>query len=121
MTKIRKLTISEYKPGRFEYLMNEPFARDAWGYLSDPVSIQQMLCATVRGLPAIQPLLDEIESKFAQVFKSETYPDEEITILFNNMIKQIMEMHGFRHSACGLCRGGRFFKSSGLYTKGKQE
>ena len=67
--------------------------------------------------PAIEPLLSDIESRFEESLASSEYPDEEIAVLVNNMIKQILEMRGFEHMACWLCRQGRYFKSSGVYRK----
>ncbi len=115
LVKSKKIDISEYVPGRFAYLMGESFALEAWDYLSEPSRVERMIHATRRGAPAIEPLLQELETEFAHVLKSESYPPQEITVFFNNMIKQLMEMHGFVHAACGLCPGGRYFRSSGMF------
>lgn len=115
--KRRPLDITRYNPGRFAYLMHEPFATFAWEYFSAPAQIDRMIDATEGGQPAIEPLLEEVESRFSEQLSSTHYPGEEIAIFFNNMIKQIMEMYDFEHAACGLCRGARFFRSSGFYRK----
>ncbi len=109
--------ISHYKPGRFEYLMKEPFAEELWHFLSDEMHIALMLRATGEGLPAIEYILDELEERFEECLKSEEYPEEEVGVFANNMIKQIMEYHGYAYSACGFCPSSRFINMSGVYQK----
>ena len=111
------MDISLYNPGRFAYLMEKPFAKELWAYLTDEKRLKLMLSATEKGKPAIEFFLSELESKFEEPLTSPEYPEEEVSVLVNNMIKQIMVMKGFEHLACGICRHGRFFQSSGLYTK----
>lgn len=103
-----------YTPGRFAYLMENAFAGEMWAFLTDDSHLQQMLAAVAKGKLAIEPLLPEIEQRFAEPLASPFYPPEEVAVFVNNMIKQIMEQCGYEHSACGICRG-RFFKMSGVY------
>ena len=111
------IDINKYKPGRFAYLLEEPFAEDLWNFLACDKRINLMILAIKEGKPAIEPFLSELESKFDKFFSSTDYPDEEICILANNMIKQLLEMKGYEHVACGICHHGKYFKSSGLYQK----
>lgn len=111
------LSIKSYKPGRFNYLMNEEFALNLWNYLSDKMQIDKMLEATKEGLPAIKHFLTELEIEFKEYLESNKYPAEEVAIFANNMIKHIMENHGYQHSACGICPTAKYVRSSGIYTK----
>ncbi len=111
------MDIKNYKPGRFAYLMDKPFAQKMWQFLAAEERVDLMLSATTAGKPAIAPFLDELESRFGEHLDSSDYPDEEIHVLANNMIKQIMDIKGYEHLACGLCPQGRFIKMSGLYQK----
>jgi len=106
-----------YTPGRFAYLMEEPFTAELWAFLNEAASIRAMTRATANGQPAIAPLLPDIEQRFAGHLASPRLPAEEVAVLTNNMIKQIMESRGYEHAACGICRNSRFFKSSGLYRR----
>ncbi len=111
------IDIKNYTPGRFAYLINKPFAQKMWRFLAADNRVELMLSATAAGKPAVEPFLDELESLFGEHLDSPDYPDEEIHVLANNMIKQIMELKGYEHLACGLCPQGRFIKISGLYQK----
>jgi hypothetical protein len=113
------IDINKYIPGRFSYLMKESFTKDIWNYLSCDERIIQMVTAIKKGKPAIEPFLSEIETKFKSYFSSEKYPDEEVCVLTNNMIKQILELYGFENIACGPCPHGKFFKTSGMFQKKK--
>lgn len=103
-----------YTPGRFAYLMENAFAGDLWAFLTNDSHLQQMLASVAKEKPAIEPLLPEIELRFAEPLASPLYPPEDVAVFINNMIRQIMEQCGYEHSACGICRG-RFFTMSGLY------
>ena len=109
------MDIGNYRPGRFEYLMKEPFVRELWAYLTGSGSIHAMIAATKRGEPAIMPLISEIERQFAEELTSSAYPEDDVVVLVNNMIKQIMEQNGYEHAACGICRATNIIKSSGIY------
>ena len=111
-----KLDISQYKPGRFEYLMKEPFASELWEFLADEVQIEKMLRATKEELPAIEYFLEELEERFEEHLKSGQHPEEEVATLANNMIRQIMEHHGYTYSACGFCFSANYIKMSGVYS-----
>ncbi|MDA3800256.1 MAG: hypothetical protein PF692_14405 [Kiritimatiellae bacterium] len=110
------LDISIYTPGRFSYLMNEPFAEELWNFISDETQIEKMTLATAQGLPAIEFFLNELEMRFDVHLKSENYPKEDVGILANNMIKQVMQHNGYVYTACGLCPAGKYIKMSGVYT-----
>jgi len=110
------LDIKLYKPGRFEYLMEKPFAKELWEYLCAEERLNLMLSATVQGKPALCLFLNDIESRFKEHLSSPDHPEEEICTFANNMIKQIMEMRGYELVACGLCYG-MYFKSSGMYRR----
>ena len=111
------IDIKYYEPGRFSYLMAKPFVQELWNFLSNESRVKRMISASQDVKPAIWPFLADLESRFGEFFSSSEYPKEEICVLANNMIKQILEMQGFEHFACGLCRQGRYFKSSGVYRK----
>jgi hypothetical protein len=111
------LDIKAYKPGRFAYLMNLPFARELWGFLADDSRVQKMLFASNKGKPAIEPLLSEIENRFEEPLASKDYPGEEIAVFINNMIRQVLEMSGYELLACAKIPAGRYIKSSGLFCK----
>ncbi len=111
------MDIKHYKPGRFAYLMKNPFVKELWDYLTTEKRLKLMLLATEEGKPAIEFFLSELESQFEVYLTSPKYPEEEICVLVNNMIKQILTMQGYEHLACELCRHGRYFQSSGLYQK----
>ena len=114
---IPNLTLSSYKAGRFEYLLREPFARELWGYLSDKKSISLMLDAAGQGKPPLWPLLDHIENRFGTYIASDRFPDDDVEVMVNNMIKQIMEYAGYEHAACGMLRHARYIRLSGVYEK----
>lgn len=111
------IDINKYSPGRFTYLMKENFTQDLWDYLSSDTRISQMITAIKNNKPAIEPFLLDLESKFETCLSSKAYPDEEICILANNMIKQILELKGYEHIACGICPQAHFIKTSGMYQK----
>ncbi len=111
------LNIENYNPGRFSYLMNEEFTKDLWHFLSDRMQVNKMFSATKEGLPAIKHFLDDLEALFKDYLESDKYPEEEIAVFANNMIKHIMEKYGYQHSACGICPTAKYVKSSGIYTK----
>jgi len=111
------MDIKDYKSGRFSYLMDKPFAKDLWNFLSDDVRLNLMFSATKAGKPAIEFFLADLESQFGEALSFPEYPKEEVGVFVNNMIKQIMENRGFGHVACGICRNGRYIKSSGVYRK----
>jgi hypothetical protein len=110
------LDIKNYNPGRFAYLMEKPFANDLWRFLTDENRISLMISSSDSNELAIEPFLDDLESKFEHHLSSSDYPEEEIGVFANNMIKQILELNGYEHVACGRCKG-RFIKSSGLFQK----
>lgn len=109
--------ISTYKPGKFQYLMAEPFAEKLWGFLANKTSINLMVKAVMENKPAIYYLLETIEQSFDEQFTSQNFDLDEIAVFVNNMIKQIMELSGYSNTACGICRNARFIKSSGMYVK----
>jgi hypothetical protein len=110
------IDISNYKPGRFAYLMDELFAAELWKFLSDEKQTNKMFSAIEQGLPAIEFLHEELETKFEVHLKSADYPEEDVGIFANNMIKQILQYHGYTYVACGLCPAGKYIKMSGVYT-----
>jgi hypothetical protein len=111
------LDIKDYDPGRFTYLMDRPFARDLWEFLADDTRVQSMLGAANKGRPAIEPLLSDIESRFEECLSSPEFPDEEIAVFVNNMVKRILEMSGYELVACARIPAARYIKSSGLFGK----
>jgi len=114
---MKKIAFCSYSPGRFAYLMDEPFAKQVWEYLSDDKQVYRMIAATEKNIPAIQPLLPEIETRFGEYLSSPEFPGDDVMVMVNNMIKQLLEMRGYEHFACGICRDCTHFKSSGLYKK----
>jgi hypothetical protein len=111
------MDISFYKPGRFAYLAKEPFFSKLWDFVSSDASVRSMVEATKENKPAIYPLLVEIETQFEEPITSKAYREDDVQVLVNNMIKQILEMRGYMHIACGLCPQGRYIKQSGVYKK----
>jgi hypothetical protein len=109
--------IKNYKAGRFAYLMEKPFAKELWEYVASEKNVSAMLVAADSGKPAIEPLLADIESRFGPLLASAEYPDEEIEVFINNMIRQLCELSGYELVACGLVRSGKYIKSSGLFKK----
>lgn len=107
-------SILKYQPGRFIYLFEKPFGERLWSYLSAEPQVKVMIEAVKDGQPALKPLLDTIESEYEEHLASKDYPEEDVSVFINNMIKQILEHNGYEHVGCGLCRG-RFFKASGVY------
>jgi hypothetical protein len=110
------IDIKNYNPGRFTYLMEQPFVHDLWHFLTDENRIRLMVSATEFNKLAIEPFLAELESQFEKQLSNPDYPKEEISVFANNMIKQVLERNGYEYVACGRCEG-RFIKSSGLYRK----
>lgn len=106
-----------YKPGRFAHLMKKHFVREMWDYITDDSRVQTMIAASSEGKPAIGPVLSDIETRFEEHLASKEYPDEEIAVLVNNMLRQVLEKSGFKLIACALCPGARYIKSSGLFAK----
>lgn len=117
MTNTSTLHFSKYIPGKFEYLMKEPFTQELWNQLTNHVNMQLMIQAASENKPAIQYLLKNIENEFDNYLSSNNYPDGEVEVLINNMIKQIMMSMGYEHIACGFIREARYIKSSGIYSK----
>jgi hypothetical protein len=109
--------IKNYKAGRFAYLMEKPFAKELWEYVASEKNVSAMLVAADSGKPAIEPLLADIESRFGPLLASAEYPDEEIEVFINNMIRQLCELSGYELVACGLVRNSKYIKSSGLFKK----
>ncbi len=103
-----------YKPGRFAYLFEKQFGSKLWEFLSSPQQVQLMLEAVEQGRPAILPLLHIIEDEYEEHLSSSEYPQEEVAVFINNMVKQILESKGHEHIGCGLCRG-QYIKVSGMY------
>jgi hypothetical protein len=97
--------------------MEQPFAAELWHFLTSHKQISGMASATALGKPAIVPLLDEIASRFGAQCESPEFPPEEVTVFINNMIKQIMERSGYKYVGCGIIRGSRHFKNSGVFEK----
>ncbi len=112
------MNIEQYRPGRFAYLMNESFVGELWAYLTRPESIQAMIEATGERKPAIMPIAGEIEERFKDELTSSAYPDDDVVVLVNNMIKQILDLHGYEHAACGICHGTSIIRSSGVFRPG---
>ncbi|MFW5785485.1 MAG: hypothetical protein ACOCW1_04795 [Chitinispirillaceae bacterium] len=104
----------QYRPGRFSYLFQKPFGERLWNYLSAEPQVQVMIEAVKDSQPALKPLLDTIECEYEEHLASKEYPEDDVSVFINNMIKQILEHHGYEHVGCGLCRG-RFFRASGVY------
>ncbi len=115
------LDINTYSPGRFAYLMETPFAKNLWAFLTDARNLRLMLSAAESGKPAIFHLHREIESRFGHDLASTDYRDDDAVVLVNNMIKQIMIKCGYEHIACGILKDGKFIKSSGVYAKRNDE
>ncbi len=111
------LDIKTYSPGRFAYLMESPFAKNLWAFLTEACNLRLMLSAVESGKPAISSLHKEIESRFGPDLASTEYRDDDAVVLVNNMIKQIMAKCGYHHIACGIFRDAKFIKSSGVYAK----
>ncbi len=111
------LPLSLYDPGRFDYMMQTRFARKAWEMIANKEAIEQMKAATHENKAAIVPLLPHIETAFARELTSGEFAGDDAQVMINNMIKQVMEMHGYEHRACGLCPGADIFRSSGVYRK----
>ena len=115
MTDIPILQFASYNPGKLSYLLKEPFTKELWEHLTDKNRIHLMIKATNENKPAISYLLNEIEERFSLHLGSKQFPEEDVGILVNNIIKHIMEQMGFGHIACGLIPTARFINSSGLY------
>ena len=113
----KSLTISDYKAGRFTYIMKDDWAIELWDFLSNPEQIISMITATNENKPAIFPLLSRIEKQFRPYLQSSKYNEDDAVVFVNNMIKQIMEYQGYEHSACGLCPQADIIKVSGLYRR----
>jgi hypothetical protein len=116
MKDIPILHFSSYKPGRLEYLSVEPFVKELWEHLTNSERIHSMIKATSENKPAIAYLLAEIEERFGLHLSSKKYPEEDVGVLINNIIKHIMEQMGYEHIACGLFPTARYINSSGLYS-----
>lgn len=97
--------------------MDTSFARNAWAMIANETAIELMKDAAEQNRASILPLLPQIETTFASELTSGEFADDDAQVLINNMIKQVMEMHGYEHLACGLCPGAKIFRSSGVYRK----
>ncbi len=111
------IDITEYEPGRFAYLMKEPFAKELWDFLSNQERLDKMMAAIAEGKPAIYPILHDLEKQFGSFLESDKYPEDDVGVLANNMMKQLLDMHGYEHIACGLCPQAKYIKHSGVYAK----
>ncbi len=106
-----------YKPGKFGYLMEEPFAVEIWNFLKTRKNIQALIDSTAQKKPAIDLLLPQLESYFGAFLDSANKSNDDIPTMVNNMIKQIMDHLGYEHTSCSLYPKARFIRSSGMYEK----
>ncbi|NLE01490.1 MAG: hypothetical protein GX640_16610 [Fibrobacter sp.] len=97
--------------------MDNPFASEIWDFLATEENIALMISSTEEKKAAITKLVEKIEEKFEGPLSSKEYPQDEIGVFINNMIKQIMEHLGYSHIGCGLCPG-KYIRASGLYERG---
>lgn len=115
--KIPELPFTSYIGGHFEYLLKEPFAEEIWTYFTKHDNIQLMLDALKENKPPLWYHLDYIESHYGQYIESTEFPDDDVEVMINNMIKQIMDKLGYEHIACGMLRHAKYIKLSGVYKK----
>lgn len=106
-----------YQPGRFEYLMNEPFAVEIWNYLKTERIIELMINSTKQKRPAVDLFLSELESSYGEFLNSGKGINDDPIVMVNNMIKQIMDQLGYEHKGCSLYPEARYIKSSGIFEK----
>jgi len=117
ITELPVLQFSSYVGGHFEYLLTEPFAKEIWNYFTKSENMRLMLDAVNNKKPALWYHLEYIEANYGRYIESNDFPDDDVQVMINNMIKQIMEKLGYEHIACGMLRHAKYIKLSGVYTK----
>jgi hypothetical protein len=110
-----RFPFSAYIPGRFASLAREHFAREMWHFLADDDTIRIMIQAASENLPPIKPLLEIIESRWAEILGDSAFAESEVDVFVNNQIKQIMELCGYENIGCRKIPEARFIRLSGLY------
>jgi hypothetical protein len=111
------LPFTSYTGGHFEYLLKEPFAKEIWDYFTKSKNMELMLDAVREKKPALWYHLEYIETNYGRYIESDDFPDDDVQVMINNMIKQIMEKLGYEHIACGMLHHAKFIKLSGVYSK----
>jgi hypothetical protein len=117
VTEFPELPFTSYIGGHFEYLLKEPFAEEIWTYFTKSENLQKMLDAVHEKKPPLWYHLEYIETHYGGYIESDTFPDDDVEVMINNMIKQIMERLGYEHIACGMLRHAKYIKLSGVYVK----
>lgn len=73
--------------------------------------------AISRGESPIVPLDAELHERFSAQIDEEEADSGELRVLCMNMMKQLLELKGYRHTACAFIPGGSFVTSAGLFEK----
>lgn len=112
------MDFSLYIPSeRFEKLAHSPLAKAMWHCLTEPENIDKMEAAIARGEAPVVPLDGELHEKFSELIEREQADSGELRVLCMNMMKQLLELKGYRHTACTLVPQGAFVRSAGLFEK----
>jgi hypothetical protein len=108
---------SDYVPGQFAEPAREPFAAEAWAFLARPDNLHAMLDLAGRERPPMEAVGVELQRLFGEAIEQSRFPNDLLHTMVNNMMKQLMERHGYEHVACALVPGCPFCTRSGVYRK----
>lgn len=115
MLKHGRTAILEYQPGQFADLAETPFAKGLWVLLTEPATLNCILETAAVGLPPLVQLEELLAPRFAVL--PEGADPERCKTLCLNMVKQLLEAHGYEHTACAFMPPGALFRTAGLYRK----
>lgn len=110
------MDFSRYKPSeRFAKLAQKELAREMWRCLTASENISRMKKAIARGEAPVTAIEKQLHEKFSSQIETAKESSDELRILCMNMMKQLLEYKGYRHTACTLLFDGCFVKSAGLF------
>jgi len=100
----------------FSDILEDELTQELWRTMSAPQSRAAMQQATAEGLSAIEPLTQQLASRFGEAIAAR--PNGESYKSFTlNLCRQLMERMGYEHVACKLMPANPFVTSAGLFEK----
>ncbi len=106
-----------YQAGRFADIAADPLAARIWAYVSTPRVVCEMLTAAEQGRSPMEPIGHELQQLFGGSIQASGHDTDLVHTMVNNMVKQLMERHGYVLVACTLLRNCPFCSSAGLFAK----
>ncbi len=106
-----------YTPGQFADMAVDALASDIWAYVSTTSARAGMLAAVEQGRSPMEAVGHDLHHLFGHRIDSSRHDTERLRTMVNNMVKQLMEYHGYHLIACTLLRDCPFCSSAGLFAK----